>query len=290
MAALSNAAGVGGGAVFVPLFCILLSMDIKAASALSQAAIAAGAAGSVACSMTRRHPEHPATPLIAFDLALALLPLLLLGVSCGVLLNLALPAWLVTLLLIPLLALLALRTACMGLRMRRAEKQLKAQQQGLLRSPEGQAEVSLEGQISQSPEKMAVELSSRDITPAASPTKQAVSSDSAGRPGVTRPGSTSSSPDDRGTADEASSAWRILAAGADAVRPGTLQDACCEVHPSSPRPKTEPAGQQQAKGRQGGFERAPAAWPSVPDGTWPNLGQMALLWLGFAAVQVSNGR
>ncbi len=49
-------------------------------------------AGSVAYSLGRRHPHAAASPLIDFDLALVLAPLLLLGVSFGVLLNIALPS------------------------------------------------------------------------------------------------------------------------------------------------------------------------------------------------------
>lgn len=109
--------------MFVPLFSVLLSISIKAATALSQAVITGGAIGSVAFSLTRQHPLRPGAPLIDFSLALTLLPPLLLGVATGVLLNLALPAWLVTILLIPLLITFAIRTAATGLSMRRAEKQ-----------------------------------------------------------------------------------------------------------------------------------------------------------------------
>lgn len=93
VSALSNAAGVGGGAIFVPLFNVLLLFPIKAATALSQAVITGGALGSVSYSLGRRHPNAATSPLIDFDLALVLAPPLLLGVSCGVLLNIALPSW-----------------------------------------------------------------------------------------------------------------------------------------------------------------------------------------------------
>lgn len=325
VAALSNAAGVGGGAVFVPLFCILLSMDIKAASALSQAAIAAGAAGSVACSLTRRHPAHPTAPLIAFDVALALLPLLLLGVSCGVLINLALPAWLVTVGLIPLLTLLALRTMSMGLRMHSAERQLKRRQQERLRSVEGQPESGLEAHHSQPPQRLTVELSSRDVSPAESPAKRSAPPNPADRAGLPQPDISNGNPGHGNAVDLASSAWQDLAAGADEVRPGThlahggqqsgratddasaltpsprrpdpsmqsrgllhagtAQDACCQLHIGSPEPKAELVGGQQAAGGKGSDE---PPWPCAADSAWPKLGQTALLWLGFAAVQVMD--
>lgn len=50
-------------------------------------------AGSVAYSLGRRHPHSASSPLVDFDLALVLAPPLLLGVSCGVLANIALPSW-----------------------------------------------------------------------------------------------------------------------------------------------------------------------------------------------------
>lgn len=123
VSALSNAAGVGGGAIFVPLFNVLLGFSIKnvsttarwalqalagrsaphdpcrllcpalQATALSQAVITGGALGSVAYSITRQHPRDPGRPLVDWDLALPICPGLLLGVSTGVLLNIALPAW-----------------------------------------------------------------------------------------------------------------------------------------------------------------------------------------------------
>lgn len=46
IAALSNAAGVGGGAIFVPLFAVLLGFSVKLSTALSQAVITGGALGA----------------------------------------------------------------------------------------------------------------------------------------------------------------------------------------------------------------------------------------------------
>jgi uncharacterized membrane protein YfcA len=48
VSALSNAAGVGGGALFVPLFTVALRLSIKQAAALSQAVISGGALGEPA--------------------------------------------------------------------------------------------------------------------------------------------------------------------------------------------------------------------------------------------------
>ena len=93
VAALSNAAGVGGGAIFVPLFVALLAFPVKEATALSQAVITGGALGSVSYCISRSHPRDSQRPLIDFDLALVLTPSLLWGVNAGVLLNSVLPSW-----------------------------------------------------------------------------------------------------------------------------------------------------------------------------------------------------
>ena len=57
---------------------------MKGATALSQAVIGGGALAGVAVSLHKRHPYDPTKPLIDFDLALMLLPVILLGVSVGV--------------------------------------------------------------------------------------------------------------------------------------------------------------------------------------------------------------
>lgn len=53
--------------------------------ALSQAVIAGGALAGVALTLHKKHPYDPSKPLIDFDLALLLLPVVLLGVSVGAL-------------------------------------------------------------------------------------------------------------------------------------------------------------------------------------------------------------
>ena len=56
---------------------------VKGAMALSQAVIAGGAIAGVAVTLHKKHPHDPARPLMDFDIALMLLPFLLLGVSLG---------------------------------------------------------------------------------------------------------------------------------------------------------------------------------------------------------------
>eukprot|EP00884_Botryococcus_braunii_P000942 jgi/Botrbrau1/10849/Bobra.0025s0027.1 len=118
----ATAAGVGGGAFYVPLFNILLQFSVKGSMALSQAAIAGGALAGVLLYMFKHHPTDPTKHIIDFDLALMLTPSMLLGVAVGVLANTLFPSWLVTFLLIVLLVYLSYVTVRKALLLHRAEK------------------------------------------------------------------------------------------------------------------------------------------------------------------------
>ncbi|KAL0019812.1 hypothetical protein WJX77_007123 [Trebouxia sp. C0004] len=89
--ALSTAAGAGGGALFVPLFKSLLEFSVKDSAATSQAIITGGAIAGASFALFQTHPQHPDKSLIQFDLALLLIPSLLLGTSIGVILNHMIP-------------------------------------------------------------------------------------------------------------------------------------------------------------------------------------------------------
>jgi hypothetical protein len=77
---------------------------------LSQCTIAAVSAASLLRNLPKRHPTNADEPLIAFPLLLAMTPALLGGVCLGVLLNTALPAWLITVMLVLLLLYMSTRT------------------------------------------------------------------------------------------------------------------------------------------------------------------------------------
>jgi len=100
---VASPAGIGGGAFYVALFYAASGFSLKAATGLSQAAIAGGSFVTMLFNLAMRHPWDPGRPLVDLDLALVLTPALLLGVSVGVLLNELLPTWGVLLLLVALL-------------------------------------------------------------------------------------------------------------------------------------------------------------------------------------------
>ncbi len=73
--------------VYLPDQCSLLhcraTAGVKDSAATSQAIITGGAIAGASFALFQTHPQHPDKPLIQFDLALVLIPSLLLGTSIG---------------------------------------------------------------------------------------------------------------------------------------------------------------------------------------------------------------
>ena len=72
-------AGVGGGAIFVPLFQVV-GFPLKESTALSQSLITSGSLVSLLMHLFAPSPLDPCKPLIDFPLVLLLMPMLLVGV------------------------------------------------------------------------------------------------------------------------------------------------------------------------------------------------------------------
>ncbi|GFR44449.1 hypothetical protein Agub_g5660, partial [Astrephomene gubernaculifera] len=125
--AVATAAGVGGGAIYIPLFNALVGFALKPSTALSQACITAGSLAALVANLPRQHPAAPGMPLVDFGLMVMLTPVLLVGVGMGVLLNVMLPSWLLTMLLLFLLLLLTAQAAGKGLALWRIESQRKSE-------------------------------------------------------------------------------------------------------------------------------------------------------------------
>jgi uncharacterized membrane protein YfcA len=93
-AALSAAAGLGGGGVYVPLTILLVGLKTSEAVPLSQTMVLAGSIVNVVLLLGDRHPKYPDRPKIAYDVVMLLNPGLAFGVTTGVLAHLVSPAWL----------------------------------------------------------------------------------------------------------------------------------------------------------------------------------------------------
>ncbi|TVU09272.1 hypothetical protein EJB05_42730, partial [Eragrostis curvula] len=86
-AVFGSVGGVGGGGIFVTMLALIIGFDPKSSAAMLYHNIKL---------------KHPALdmPLIDYDLTLLIQPMLMLGVSIGVIFNVIFPDWLVTTLLI----------------------------------------------------------------------------------------------------------------------------------------------------------------------------------------------
>ncbi|PRQ50931.1 putative transmembrane protein TauE [Rosa chinensis] len=98
-AAFGTVGGVGGGGIFVPMLTLIIGFDDKSSTALSKCMITGGAAATVFYNLRLRHPTLD-LPIIDYDLALLFQPMLMLGISIGVCLNVIFAEWMITVLLI----------------------------------------------------------------------------------------------------------------------------------------------------------------------------------------------
>ncbi|KAG2241346.1 hypothetical protein Bca52824_096671 [Brassica carinata] len=98
-AAFGSVGGVGGGGIFVPMLSLIIGFDPKSATALSKCMIVGASVSTVYYNLRLRHPTLD-MPIIDYDLALLIQPMLMLGISVGVAFNVMFPDWMVTVLLI----------------------------------------------------------------------------------------------------------------------------------------------------------------------------------------------
>ncbi|CAL1373490.1 unnamed protein product [Linum trigynum] len=100
-AAFGSVGGVGGGGIFVPMLSLIVGFDPKSSTAISKCMIMGSAASTVYYNLRLRHPTLD-MPIIDYDLALLIQPMLMLGISIGVTFNIIFADWMVTVLLIVL--------------------------------------------------------------------------------------------------------------------------------------------------------------------------------------------
>ncbi|XP_020414881.1 uncharacterized protein LOC18784042 [Prunus persica] len=97
-AAFGSVGGVGGGGSFIPMLTLIIGFDQKSSIAVSKCMITGTATATVMYNLRRRHPTLD-LPIIDYDLALLFQPVLVLGISIGVSLNVVLSDWMITILL-----------------------------------------------------------------------------------------------------------------------------------------------------------------------------------------------
>ncbi|CAD5180004.1 unnamed protein product [Musa acuminata subsp. malaccensis] len=98
-AALGSIGGIGGGWIFVPMLPLIIGFDPKTSTAISKCMIMGAAGTTVYYNLRLRHPTMD-LPIIDYDLALLFQPMIMLGISIGVALNIIFPDWMLTVFLI----------------------------------------------------------------------------------------------------------------------------------------------------------------------------------------------
>ncbi|XP_026419988.1 sulfite exporter TauE/SafE family protein 3-like [Papaver somniferum] len=93
--ALGSIGGGGGGGIFVPMLIFIIGFDHGSSAPISKCA----AVTTVYYNLKRRHPTLE-MPVLDYNLALLIQPMLMLGISIGVSLRLVFPDWIVTILLV----------------------------------------------------------------------------------------------------------------------------------------------------------------------------------------------
>lgn len=92
--ALSNAGGIGGGGLLIPILLLLLGFYTHEAIPISKLMIFTGALTSFVLGFRQRHPSRNSIS-IDYNIPLLLVPLLLFGTMVGVTLNKVTPPWLI---------------------------------------------------------------------------------------------------------------------------------------------------------------------------------------------------
>lgn len=126
-------AGVGGGAILVPLYTIIIGIPMADAVALSQATICGQSLLNVFLQVRRHHPNHapplPTRPNINYEYCALLLPLALTGTMIGSIASKVSPDWLRVVLLIVLFSYVLVRLIRRVLSQRARDSEAKLVQQ-----------------------------------------------------------------------------------------------------------------------------------------------------------------
>nr|XP_043609296.1 sulfite exporter TauE/SafE family protein 3-like [Erigeron canadensis] len=135
-AAFGSVGGVGGGGIFVPMLSLIIGFDAKSSTAISKCMIMGAAASTVYYNLKLRHPTLD-MPIIDYDLALLIQPMLMLGISIGVAFNVIFADWMVTVLLIILFIGTSTKAFCRGVDTWKKETIMKKEAAKRLQTSDG---------------------------------------------------------------------------------------------------------------------------------------------------------
>jgi uncharacterized membrane protein YoaK (UPF0700 family) len=92
--ALSNAGGIGGGGLLIPILLLVLNFKTHEAIPISKLMIFTGALTSFIMGLKNRNPYRDAIS-VDLNIALVLIPMILFGTMVGVTLNRVTPPWII---------------------------------------------------------------------------------------------------------------------------------------------------------------------------------------------------
>ncbi|GLD99293.1 hypothetical protein PINS_up008011 [Pythium insidiosum] len=118
--ALASAGGIGGGTIIVPTLVLAMGFDIKFATPSSNFIIMGGAIANAIFNLRKRHP-YADRPLVDPDICLAMIPSMMGGAVVGAFFSKLLPSYVISILLVLLLAMAGVRTTQKALRLHKAE-------------------------------------------------------------------------------------------------------------------------------------------------------------------------
>ncbi|KAL3522088.1 hypothetical protein ACH5RR_014922 [Cinchona calisaya] len=103
-ASISSAGGIGGGGLFIPILTIVAGFDLKTASSFTAFMVTGVTIANVAFNVLIKSRRNGGKTMIDYDIALLSEPCMLVGVSIGVIFNIMLPDWLITIIFAVFLA------------------------------------------------------------------------------------------------------------------------------------------------------------------------------------------
>nr|XP_027189070.1 sulfite exporter TauE/SafE family protein 3-like isoform X4 [Cicer arietinum] len=132
-AAFGSVGGVGGGGIFVPMLILIIGFDPKSATAISKCMVTGAAISSVFFNLKLRHPTLD-IPMIDYDLVLLNAPVIILGISIGVVISVVFADWMITVLLIIIFIVTSMKAFLKGLDTWKKETIMKKEAIKLLES------------------------------------------------------------------------------------------------------------------------------------------------------------
>ena len=133
----ANAGGLGAGAVIIPVYIFVYGFAPTDSIPLSKITIFAGAIASVLFGWSQRRDNDKNKFLISYEMAAAMIPLLLCGTMIGVLASKFLPPSVVTALLVAYLLYSTWKMFAKAVQTTKKENAQRAMANGDLASPEG---------------------------------------------------------------------------------------------------------------------------------------------------------